>query len=383
MLDHIKMLTEDRLFLLVHSIFILSIMICILYLSSRILRYYRHKLRDKLSSSAKTVGGNRNKLSWELFVLTAIKHPLYIIILLVGFTNIAELIILDFNLKGNFRTEYIRIIGITGAIGWFLLRLTYKLEKYLLEYSTKEDAKITRTTADVVSKLIYVSIIVIVALTILETLGFSISGILAVGGLGGIIIGFAAKDTISGLFGALMIYFDKPFVVGDTVCLALDKAITEGVIEKIGWRMTRLRTLDKKIAYIPNLHFITSTVENASHAFHRKLSLKVDMLYGEQFSTIIEFFELLKLELTQILTEKMKSGGRKVPEHMTPYAQQLVSTQIEITDINNNLIRVNVGVLFLNYITNDDFDRLKQDAVMSLATIIRSRYSWFSMHATP
>jgi len=55
------------------------------------------------------------------------------------------------------------------------------------------------------------------ALVILQTLGYSVSGVLAFGGIGGIAVGFAAKDLLANFFGGLMLYMDRPFVVGDWV----------------------------------------------------------------------------------------------------------------------------------------------------------------------
>ena len=62
--------------------------------------------------------------------------------------------------------------------------------------------------------------------------------------MGGLIVGMAAKDLLSNLFGALMVYMDKPFKVGDWI-RSPDKSI-EGTVEDIGWRVTRIRTFDKR-----------------------------------------------------------------------------------------------------------------------------------------
>jgi len=66
----------------------------------------------------------------------------------------------------------------------------------------------------------------------MQTLGFSIAGALTFGGIGGIAIGFAAKDMLSNFFGGLMIYLDRPFKTGDWI-RSPDREI-EGVVEEIG-----------------------------------------------------------------------------------------------------------------------------------------------------
>ena len=68
-----------------------------------------------------------------------------------------------------------------------------------------------------------------------------------------IAIGFAAKDLLSNFFGGLFIYLDRPFAVGDWI-RSPDREI-EGTVEQIGWRVTRIRTFDKRPLYIPNSVF--------------------------------------------------------------------------------------------------------------------------------
>ena len=111
------------------------------------------------------------------------------------------------------------------------------------------------TTVDALSKLGRFSVVIIAALVILQTLGFSISGVLAFGGIGGIAMGFAAKDMLANFFGGLTIYLDRPFTVGEWI-RSPDKAI-EGTVEYIGWRHTRVRAFNKNPIYVPNALFTT------------------------------------------------------------------------------------------------------------------------------
>jgi len=93
--------------------------------------------------------------------------------------------------------------------------------------------------------------------------------VLAFGGVGGIAIGFAARDLLANFFGGLMIYLDRPFSVGDWV-RSPDREI-EGTIERIGWRLTVIRTFDKRPLYVPNSVFANIAVENPSRMTHRRI----------------------------------------------------------------------------------------------------------------
>ena len=117
------------------------------------------------------------------------------------------------------------------------------------------------------------------ALVLLQTLGFNISAILAFGGIGGIAVGFAAKDLLSNFFGGMMIYLDRPFAIGDWV-RSPDKQI-EGTVEKIGWRLTVIRTFDKRPLYVPNSVFASIAVENPSRMSHRRIYETIGIRYDD------------------------------------------------------------------------------------------------------
>jgi len=122
-------------------------------------------------------------------------------------------------------------------------------------------------------------VIIIAALVAMQVLGFSISGLLAFGGISGIAIGFAAKDLLANFFGGFMIYLDRPFVVGDWV-RSPDLKL-EGTVEKIGWRQTTIRTFDKRPLYVPNATFARLSVENPSRMSHRRIYETIGIRYED------------------------------------------------------------------------------------------------------
>ena len=113
----------------------------------------------------------------------------------------------------------------------------------------------------------------------MQLFDYSVSGLLAFGGIGGIAVGFAAKDLLANFFGGLMIYLDRPFSVGDWI-RSPDKEI-EGTVEDIGWRLTRIRTFDKRPLYIPNSIFASISVENPSRMSNRRIYEKIGIRYDD------------------------------------------------------------------------------------------------------
>lgn len=123
---------------------------------------------------------------------------------------------------------------------------------------------------------------------------------LAFGGVGGIAVGFAAKDLLANFFGGLTIYMDRPFVVGDWV-RSPDKNI-EGTVEHIGWRLTRIRTFDKRPLYVPNATFSTISLENPSRMTHRRISETLGVRYSDiaQVRSIVESVRQMLIEHPEI-----------------------------------------------------------------------------------
>ena len=117
----------------------------------------------------------------------------------------------------------------------FLTNFIRRAERNLVhpDYISKP---LDATTVRAVGKLLRAAVIITAVLIAMQLFGYSISGLLAFGGIGGIAMGFAAKDLLANFFGGLMIYLDRPFSVGDWV-RSPDKEI-EGTVEDIGWRLT-------------------------------------------------------------------------------------------------------------------------------------------------
>ena len=164
---------------------------------------------------------------------------------------------------------------ITGALCWFLFRFIHTIEASYIDSGKDIDL----TTVHAISKLSRVLVVITTILMMLQTLGFSVTGVLAFGGVGGIAIGFAAQDMLSNFFGGLFLYLDRPFVVGDWV-RSPDREM-EGTIEKIGWRVTVIRTFDKRPLYIPNAIFSKIAVENPSRMQNRRIKETIGIRYDD------------------------------------------------------------------------------------------------------
>lgn len=185
-------------------------------------------------------------------------------------------------------------IGFVWVLVWFLFGLVKEVEKVLTS-PIKMRKPMDYTTVNAISKLLRAVIIITAVLTALQTLGFSISGVLAFGGMGGIAVGFAAKDLLANFFGGFIIHLDRPFKVGDWI-RSPDRNI-EGTVEHIGWRLTTIRTFDKRPLYVPNAAFTTIAVENPSRMTNRRISETIGIRFADVHSMqkiVEEIREMLK-----------------------------------------------------------------------------------------
>ena len=212
---------------------------------------------------------------WDDALIAAIKKPAAYLIWLIGFSAAIEL------LQSTAQSALFNLINpardvlLISILGWFLIRLIREVEsKYLIE-----QVKIDATTVHAIGKLLRLSVLITTSLVIIQSLGYSISGVLAFGGIGGVAVGFAAKDLLANFFGGLMLYLDQPFRVGDWV-RSPDRDI-EGTVEEIGWRLTRIRTFSKRPIYIPNSLFANIVVENPSRMLHRRIYETIGVRYDD------------------------------------------------------------------------------------------------------
>ncbi|MEO7445047.1 MAG: mechanosensitive ion channel family protein [Ferruginibacter sp.] len=106
----------------------------------------------------------------------------------------------------------------------------------------------------------------------------------------GAAMALAAKESLENLIASFIIFFDKPFHVGDTLKV---NAIT-GTVESIGLRSTRIRTLDKTLVTVPNKQMVDSAVDNFSMRNQRRAEIKLELSSKTPGDITIRFLEYIK-----------------------------------------------------------------------------------------
>jgi MscS family membrane protein len=216
---------------------------------------------------------------WDDALLDAARKPLAWGVWVVGIAWVVGIVSDAFDADTLSFVGTLRDTFLIMLVSWFLVRLVNVVAVMLARPGKHRDAW-DKTTVEAIGKLVKAAVIITAVLALMQHFGFSISGVLAFGGVGGIAIGFAAKDMLSNFFGGLMIYMDRQFSVGDWI-RSPDKEI-EGTVEYIGWRITRIRTFDMRPLYVPNATFASISVENPSRMHNRRFYETFGLRYQDQ-----------------------------------------------------------------------------------------------------
>ncbi|WP_439114731.1 mechanosensitive ion channel family protein [Hydrogenophaga sp.] len=217
---------------------------------------------------------------WDEALLTAASKPLRLILWLISLGWMARVLNTQWpNPELLADALQWRNIGIVVCVAWMLWHFVGEVTQTSIQRGTRDGGDFDVTTATALSKLVRLVVFVVTVMTIAHTLGFQIGGLLALGGVGGIAVGLAARDLLANFFGGLTIYLDRPFSVGDWI-RSPDKSL-EGTVEYISWRHTRIRAFNKNPIYVPNAVFTTIVVENPSRMSHRRLKETLGLRYDD------------------------------------------------------------------------------------------------------
>ncbi len=137
-------------------------------------------------------------------------------------------------------------------------------------------------------------------------------------GIGGVAIALAGKETVENFFAAFTILSDKPFQTGDSIKLG----DVEGVVERIGFRSTRLRNLDGSAYIVPNQNLVSQNLVNLSMRDNRVMKVAVNIRYGITHDALQELIAEVKKNILEI--ESVKAPVEVTIETLDKETFQLV-----------------------------------------------------------
>ena len=176
-------------------------------------------------------------------------------------------------------------------ITWLVARLVDAIiEEYIVPLTEKTESDFDDQIIPVVRKGLKTAIWALGIIVALNNAGYDVTALIAGLGIGGLALAMAAKDSVSNIFGGLMIFTDKPFKVGDRIKING----FDGTISEVGLRASRMRTLEGRLVTIPNAQFTGNMVENVSAEPNRKVILNIGLTYDMNAEQMQKGITLLK-----------------------------------------------------------------------------------------
>lgn len=229
---------------------------------------------------------------------SAFYNPLKIIFILLGFYLAIVFLKAPLNLTDDIMFVVYKAFIIIGTIafakglaGSFTPKSS--LYKKLKEKTSKD---VEDSMFDFALKIIRVIIYIIAGFIVITALGVNLNGLVAGLGIGGVILTLAAQDTAKNLFAGLVVFLDKPFVVGDWIQVAE----FEGTVEDITFRSTRIRTFENSLANIPNSIIANASIINWSKMEKRRYRTNLCI----ELDTPLEKLEKFKKRVEDMLQDR-------------------------------------------------------------------------------
>lgn len=256
----------------------IGVLVAVNFLFKKVIKHIRQK-------SLSTTQGWREQID-HIFIL-----PIHVLLWLLGITLVVEVLAMRFGFSffENYLNSF-RSSGVIACLAWIILRWKTAFQHTWIN-KDRRGKKLDAGFIHVISKILSVVVIVLTFLIILQIWGLNIVPLIAFGGIGAAAIGFAAKDVIGNFFGGLMLYINRPFMVGDLIILP-DKHV-EGHVEEMGWFLTCVRDKEKRPVYLPNATFSSIHVINSSRMTHRRIEEKIHIQHAD-FSKALTLTERLR-----------------------------------------------------------------------------------------
>ena len=258
--------------------------IVLIYMTNQVVGRFLLHLTAHLKDSSENI---RLRL-----VLAAASWPVRILLLVVIVSAVKG--IFDLTDTGVWVADTAIAVIAALAVFLFAYKLIAVMEHELTRLVARDDNLLDRNFVQMMRFLARFAVILIGAIYIIRAVsGKPFSALLAGLGIGGLAVALAAQDTLKNFFGSIMIMADKPFSIGERVVVEG----TDGVVEDVGFRSTRLRTLTGHLVTVPNEKMANSRIENIGVRPHIRRLANITITYDTPVEKVKKAVEILKAVL--------------------------------------------------------------------------------------
>lgn len=254
--------------------------VALFYVSRRPLMRLLMRLLKKMTSKTETT------IDDEL--VAALDPPLGWFVMAFGYYVAFLWLGLEAGAQGFIDTVY--RVSVIMIVGWALLRCVSILTAMLERMTAHTETQVDDNLVPLVGRVLRFALVAFMVVIVLQEVGLNVAGLVAGIGVGGLALALAAQDTVANWFGAIMIYTDRPFEIGDWI----KTPDLEGVVEEIGLRSTRIRTFSKTVVSVPNSKLADAVIDNFSRMPKRRVNFKFGVTYSTTPAMMRETLERCK-----------------------------------------------------------------------------------------
>lgn len=218
-------------------------------------------------------------------IISALKAPLSFAFIIIGLHLFFALIFVENSILKNILNTLILF-----DIFWIILAIVNALRGIFYATTVKFHSDLSREIGDFILKIIKVIIAGLGLASILQVWGINVTALIASLGLGGLAFALAAKDTAANLFGSFALLADKSIRIGEWIKVGE----TEGVVEDIGMRTTKIRSFQKSLITVPNQLVANTPIENFSRRGTRRIKMNIGLTYSTNQTKISKILEEIK-----------------------------------------------------------------------------------------
>jgi MscS family membrane protein len=184
-----------------------------------------------------------------------------------------------------------KAVGFTLAIGFSLYQLADVVPLFLRARAARSGNQMDLMLAPMVRTSLRVAVILLTLLQVLQSLTDKpLTAILAGLSVGGLALALAAQDAVKNFFGSIVLFADKPFLVGERIQVDA----VDGAVEEIGFRSTRIRTLEGNLVTLPNGDLANKTIVNIQQRPHIRHQSVLNLTYDTPPERVRRAIEILR-----------------------------------------------------------------------------------------
>jgi MscS family membrane protein len=182
-------------------------------------------------------------------------------------------------------------ILLSVGIGYFLYWLVDVPTSWFTRVAGTTATRLDDMLVPIVRKSLRVTVVILVLVQIAQTLSNKpITSIIAGLGIGGLALALAAQDTVKNFFGSVVLFVDKPFEMGDRIVVEGQ----DGSVEEVGFRSTKIRTLDGHLVTVPNGELANKMIRNVGKRPYIKRIVNLTITYDTPPQKIERAIEMVK-----------------------------------------------------------------------------------------